>query len=80
MIIVGRRKQIKKNMEIMNWKLKDIEERVHADITAVVKVSDTMFPDVTVRINDRVKVITEPCHHITVYYNKLNQELDIGPF
>lgn len=80
MMIVGRRKQIKKNMEIMNWKLKDIEERVHADITAVVKVSDTMFPDVTVRINDRVKVITEPCHHITVYYNKLNQELDIGPF
>ncbi|MDO5576400.1 MAG: FapA family protein, partial [Fibrobacter sp.] len=39
MMVLDRRKQINKNKEIMEWKLKDIEERVHADITSSVKVS-----------------------------------------
>lgn len=79
MMVLDRRKQINKNKEVMEWKLKDIEERVHADITASVKVSGKLYSDVTIKINNLVKSITTQYQHVKIYFNKAKQDLDIGP-
>jgi uncharacterized protein len=78
-LIIDKRKQIKKSLNIMNGKLIELEKlSTSMTLPPVVKVSGVIYPDVSIRIKNCIKHITDAVKHAIFSYNKKNDEIDIG--
>jgi uncharacterized protein (DUF342 family) len=71
---------MKKNITIMESKLKDLEHKATTDPTVTIKASEKIFPGVTIRIAGATRIIEMAADHCTVYFNPKSQEIDIGPY
>jgi uncharacterized protein (DUF342 family) len=78
-LIIDKRKQIKKSITIMKSKFAEIEKLSSNGSLPFVKISGTVFPDVTVRIMDCIKQINDAQDHLMLFYNKKSDEIETGP-
>jgi hypothetical protein len=46
----------------------------------MVKIQGTIFADVTVRIKEHFKQISDPVEHVTIFYNRKHEAIEIGPY
>jgi len=79
-IIIQKRKKIIKNINMLQCKLKHVESQISTDVSATIKVNETIFADVLVRIRDRSKKIFEKMNHVCFYYDKKNKEITTKPY
>lgn len=79
-IIIEKRKKIRKNISMLESKLKNIECQISKDVSAVIKINEKIHPDVIVKIRDRSKKITEPLYHVCLYYDNKLKEISTGPY
>lgn len=78
--VINKRKQIKKSIDVLEWKLKDIETRYSSDISAKIKVTDTIYSGVSIRLKNCAKKTTEPIHHVSIHYDKKNKDLEFSSY
>lgn len=79
-IIVQKRKKIIKNISMLEYKLKHVESQISTNVSAIIKVNETIFADVVVRIRDRSKKIIEKMNHVCFYYDEKNKEITTRPY
>ena len=63
----------------MKSKFAEIEKLSSNGSLPFVKISGTVFPDVTVRIMDCIKQINDAQDHLMLFYKKKSDEIETGP-
>jgi hypothetical protein len=79
-LIIEKRSQIQKSISIMENKRAELEKQVPENVVAMVKIQGTIFADVTVRIKEHFKQISDPVEHVTIFYNRKHEAIEIGPY
>ena len=79
-LIMEKRKQIKKSIAIMENKRAELEKQMPENTVAIVKIQGTIFADVTVKIKDHVKQVSDPLEHVTIFYNRKHNAIEVGPY
>jgi uncharacterized protein (DUF342 family) len=78
--IMEKRKQMKKNITVMESRLKHLERKAIADPSAMIKASEKIYPGVTVKISGAIKTFETPADHCSLLLNSKSCEIETGAY
>ena len=78
--IMEKRKQMKKNITVMESRLKILERKAIADHSAMIKASEKIYPGVTAKISGAIKVFETPAEHCSLMLNSKSCEIETGAY
>jgi uncharacterized protein (DUF342 family) len=78
--IMEKRKQMKKNITVMESRLKILERKAITDNSAMIKASEKIYPGVTVKISGAIKIFETPADHCSLLFNSRSCEIETGAY
>jgi len=78
--VIDKRRKLKKRLAVMEARHRELEKQLQNPSDPSVKVRDTIFPDVTVKIKDATIQFREPRKNVTIRYSAKGNDIVIGPY